>query len=204
MQNKLQELTDKLFNEGLSKGKEEAELMITKAKKEASEIITKAKEEALAIVNNAKKESAELESKVKNDITMASNQSIAALKQQIETSLINLTISKQVKSVMSDTEFIKEIIKTVVLAFNSNKAGSTPLNLILPESQQVQLDSFLKDELTKELGTTIDLKFVKQQSLGFKIGPKDEGYLLSFTEEDFQKLIAQYLRPKTKTLLFGK
>lgn len=33
MQNKLQELTDKLYNEGLSKGKQEAEEMVAKAKK---------------------------------------------------------------------------------------------------------------------------------------------------------------------------
>ena len=39
MQNKLQELTDKLYNEGLSKGKQEAELLRANAKKEAEKII---------------------------------------------------------------------------------------------------------------------------------------------------------------------
>ena len=44
---KLQELTDKLYNEGLSKGKAEGEA-----------ILAKAKEEAAAIVENARKEAA--------------------------------------------------------------------------------------------------------------------------------------------------
>ena len=46
MQNKLQELTDKLYNEGLSKGKQEGEEILAKAKVQAEEIIAKAKAEA--------------------------------------------------------------------------------------------------------------------------------------------------------------
>ena len=42
MQNKLQELTDKLYNEGLSKGKQEGEDILAKAKVQADEIVTKA------------------------------------------------------------------------------------------------------------------------------------------------------------------
>ena len=39
MQNKLQELTDKLYNEGLSKGKSEGEAILANAKAQAEEII---------------------------------------------------------------------------------------------------------------------------------------------------------------------
>ena len=38
---------------------------------------------------------------------------------------------------------------------------------------------------------------------GFTIGPKDGGYFISFTEETFNALISEYLRPATKKLLFG-
>ena len=46
MQNKLQELTDKLYSEGLSKGKQEGEQIVAKANAQAEEIVSKAKEEA--------------------------------------------------------------------------------------------------------------------------------------------------------------
>ena len=39
MQNKLQELTDKLYNEGLSKGRQEGEELLAKAKVQADEMI---------------------------------------------------------------------------------------------------------------------------------------------------------------------
>ena len=64
MQNKLQELTDKLYNEGLSKGKQEGEEILAKAKVQAEEIVAKAKAEAAAIVAAANKDAEDLKTKV--------------------------------------------------------------------------------------------------------------------------------------------
>ena len=38
---------------------------------------------------------------------------------------------------------------------------------------------------------------------GFKIGPKDGSYFISLTDDAFTALIGEYLRPATKSLLFG-
>ena len=38
---------------------------------------------------------------------------------------------------------------------------------------------------------------------GFTIGPKDGGWFVSMTDETFSKLLAEYLRPVTRKLLFG-
>ena len=46
MQNKLQELTDKLYQEGLSKGKEEGERILADAKAQAEKILAEAKAQA--------------------------------------------------------------------------------------------------------------------------------------------------------------
>ena len=45
---------------------------------------------------------------------------------------------------------------------------------------------------------------MKGLSKGFKIGPRDGGYQISFTADDFTSLIGEYLRPATKKILFGK
>lgn len=68
MQNKLQELTDKLYNEGLSKGKQEAEELKAKALQEADQIVSQAKNEATAIVAKAEKEAAEIITRADNDV----------------------------------------------------------------------------------------------------------------------------------------
>ena len=46
MSNKLQELTDRLYSEGLSKGKEQGELLVSEARSEAENIIAQAKAQA--------------------------------------------------------------------------------------------------------------------------------------------------------------
>ena len=50
MENKLQQLTQKLYDEGLEKGRAEAERLVSEAKSEAAKIIADAKAEAEAIV----------------------------------------------------------------------------------------------------------------------------------------------------------
>ena len=94
MQNKLQELTDKLYNEGLSKGKQEAEQILGKAKAESGKIVADARKEAERIIAEAAKEAQELKTKAENDIKMASAQSFASIKQQIENSIITKAISE--------------------------------------------------------------------------------------------------------------
>jgi V/A-type H+-transporting ATPase subunit E len=58
-------------------------------------------------------------------------------------------------------------------------------------------------ELGKALNAGIEASFSKKIGGGFKIGPKDGGYFVSFTDETFNELIAEYLRPATKKILFG-
>ena len=47
------------------------------------------------------------------------------------------------------------------------------------------------------------MDYSKKMNGGFKVAPKDGGYVLQFTDEEFTQLIANYLRPATKKILFG-
>ncbi|MBQ7772660.1 MAG: hypothetical protein IJ383_01115 [Bacteroidales bacterium] len=203
MQNKLQELTDKLYNEGLQKGKQEAEQMKANAKKEAAEIIAKAKEQAQEILAKAQTDAEELNSKTMNDVKMASQQAFAAVRREIENAIIAKAVAAPVKEAAKDTDFLKEIIKAIVAAFNPSNTDPVALELILPAEKRQELDSFVKESLSGICSAGIDVKFSKTVQGGFRISPKEGGYMLSFTDKDFENIIAEYLRPKTKALLFG-
>ena len=203
MQNKLQELTDKLYNEGLQKGKQEAEQMKAAAKNEAAQIIAQAKEQAGQILAKAQADAKEIVSKTENDVKMASAQALTAVKQQIENAIITQAVSAPVKGAVSENDFLKEIVKAIVSAFNPTNSDSVALEIILPESKQKELDAFAKESLSKICSAGLDVKFSKNIQGGFKISPKGEGYMLSFTDKDFENIISEYLRPKTKALLFG-
>jgi len=201
MQNKLQELTDKLYNEGLSKGKQEGEELLAKAKVQADEIIAKAQAEAAQIIAAAQKQAEDLKAKTVSDVRMASAQSLAATKSDIETLIVGKMTDESVKKAMTSAEFVKELIKAVAEKFTTE--GPVELSLILPESLKKELEPFATKELAKILGAGVQASFSKKVSGGFRIGPKDGGYFISFTEETFNELISEYLRPATKKLLFG-
>ena len=201
MQNKLQELTDKLYNEGLSKGKQEGEELLAKAKVQAEDIVAKAQAEAAQIVAAAQKQADEIKSKVASDVKMAASQSVAATKKDIETLVVGKMTDEPVKKTLSSAEFVKELIQAVASKFTIE--GPVDLALVLPESLQKELEPFVTNELSKTLNAGVEASFSKKVSGGFKIGPKDGGYFVSFTDETFNELIAEYLRPATKKILFG-
>lgn len=201
MQNKLQELTDKLYKEGLSKGKQEGEAYLAKAKVQAEEIVAKAQAEAAAILAAANKEAEDLKIKVQGDLKMAASQSVAATKKDIETLVVAKMTETEVKKALTSAEFVKEVILAVAKGFNTDEP--TDLELVLPESLKADLEPFVKNELGKVLNAGVQASFTKKVAGGFTIGPKDGGYFISFTEETFNALISEYLRPATKKILFG-
>lgn len=202
MQNKLQELTDKLYNEGLSKGKEEGEAILAAAKKEAEEIVAEAKKAADAILQDAQKQAEDLKAKVNSDVKMAASQALQSTKKDVENLIVANVSDKAVASKLSSADFVKELIKTVAEKFSTDE--STDLSLVLPEALKADLEPFVKEELSKTLKNGVSASFSKKIAGGFTIGPKDEGWFISLTDEAFQSLIAEYLRPVTKKILFGE
>jgi len=203
MQNKLQELTDRLYAEGLSKGKQEGEELVQKAKAEAEQIVNQAKAEAERIVAEANKQADELKQKTEADIRMAGAQSIAAVRQEVEQLIVAQTVEKGVKGALSADEFLKQVIKAVVAAFNPANADATDLELILPEAVKASVEPFLQNEVGKQLKAGIEVSYSKKLNAGFKILPKGSGWLLQFTDDEFIRLISTYLRPAAKKILFG-
>ncbi len=204
MQDKLQELMDKLYNEGLSKGRKDADELVAKAAREAEEIISNAKEKAAKIVSKAEQEADDIKSRIANDIKMASAQSITATKQSIENLVVANALNANIGKAMSDTDFVKSLLTTVVKAFNASNAESVPLEVILPSSMQKELQSAFATEIYDNLAKGSEVKFAKGMSDGFKIGPKDGGFVIGFTADDFNALLGSYLRPSTRKLLFGE
>jgi len=202
MQNKLQELTDRLYQEGLEKGKSEGEQILKNARAEAEAIIAKANDDAATIIDKARKEADDLKSKTLSDLKMASSQALQATRKNIEELIIKKSSVEKVKSSLEDTDFIKEIIREVAVRFSSE--GQTDITLILPESLKNCLEPFVEKELEKTLGHGIESRFSKKMSGGFNIGPKDGSYFISFSDESFNELIGEYLRPATRRLLFGE
>ena len=198
---KLQELTQKLYEEGLAKGKQDGEALLQKAAAEADGIVKKAQEEAEAILAKARKEAEDFKVKVEGDVKMAAQQSVQATRTDIENLVVAKVVDATVDKALSNEDYIKGIITAVAQKFSADEPADVAL--VLPESLKAGLEPFVKNELGKLLGKGVEAAFSKKVAGGFKIGPKDGGYFVSLTDETFKDLIGSYLRPATKKLLFG-
>lgn len=199
---KLQELTDRLYNEGLSKGKEEGERLLENAKAEAQEIVSKAKAEAEALVAEAQAKADALREKAESDVKTASEQALQAAKKDIENVLVSGISAAPVSASLSDPEFLKDIIKTVAAQFSATE--SKDMSLLMPAALQDKLEPWVNGELSKALNGGVKAAFSKKIAGGFNIGPADGSWYVSLTDATFKDLIAEYLRPVTKKLLFGE
>lgn len=202
MQNKLQELTDKLYNEGLSKGREEGEALLAKAKSQAADIVAEAEKKAAEIMTKAEKEAEAYKVKVAGDLKMAASQSVQATRKDIEDLVVFKMTGAATEKALSDEAFVKEVIKAVAEKFNAETAMD--LTLVLPETLKSSLEPFVKNELSTILKGQVNASFSKKIAGGFTIGPKDGSYFISLTDETFKELISEYLRPATRKLLFGE
>ena len=202
MPDKLQELTDKLYSEGLSKGREEGARILEEAREKAAGIVAGAEKQAADIVAGAEKQAADLRAKVESDLRTASDQCLRATKKDIENLLVGGMAAEGVKSALADTGFVKEIISSAAKAFSATEACD--LALTLPESLRAELEPWVGGSLAKTLGRGVEASFSKKVGGGFRIGPADGSWFVSLTDETFTELISEYLRPVTRKFLFGE
>lgn len=198
MNEKLQELTKKIYDEGLEKGQQEGRLLVEKARKEAEEQLKKAEELAQKLVEDAKKDAEELHKKVNSELQMASKQAMAQLKQQI-TSLINEKAVNQVlEPVIKDDEMVKNLIMKIAESWIEIHKESQGAAISLAPKDQQALEAVLMKNVASVISNGLEINFEEGIHSGFKIGPKDGSFKISFTDKDFEQFFLQFLRPRTR------
>jgi V/A-type H+-transporting ATPase subunit E len=203
MQNKLQELTEKIYKEGLSKGTEEANQLVSKAKEDASKIMSDAKKQAEQIIAQAKKEAEDFKKNVETEVGISTRQVVSSLKQDISNLLETKVVQTPISDALNDTEFIKSIIEVAVKNWNPNSTEKIALNIIIPEKNEKELKEFISKKVMASLNHELEVVPDKNLKYGFKIGPKDGSYLISFSDKDFENLFREYMRPRIVEMLFG-
>lgn len=200
--NKLQELTDRLYQEGLSKGRQEAEQVLEDAKKEAARIIADAKAQAEKTVAEAKAQADDIVAKAASDVKMASTQALGATKADIQNAILAKVVDQKVSAALAEDKFICEVILNVAKNFSTE--NNCDLELTLGQNTSEKVLDYVKNEVAKAIGVNIEVVLSKKIKGGLTIGPKDGAYFVSLTDETFSELIREYLRPATRKTLFGE
>jgi V/A-type H+/Na+-transporting ATPase subunit E len=203
MEKKLQELTEKIYSEGVEKAKAEAEKILAGARKVADAELTKANKQSEQILAEAKKRSDEMIRNGQSEMKLAVNQALTEVKQKLTEIVTLKTVTGSVAQAVTDKDFMKKVIETSVKNFFADQSKGMDVELILPESMKNDLGVYFKSNAKSLLDGGLELKFDPSVETGFKIGPADGGYRMSFTDKDFENFFKKYMKPKTIELLFG-
>jgi len=201
MENKLQELTDKIYQEGITRGKQEAENIISAAEEEADKIIKSAEARAEEIISNAKKESEELKKNTLSELRISFRNAMNGLRQDIENMITVKVVDEPVKDALSDTSFISRLIEdaTSKLFTESNNSGA---DVNVPEEMKEKIEQYLREKTDKSLSSGLVLIPDKTMAKGFEIIPHGKDYKVRVTEDDLKIYIRDFLRSRLADLLF--
>ena len=199
--NKLQELTQKLYNDGLEKGRSEADRLVAEAKEQAAKILADARSEAEAIAKAAELRAEDVAKNAMTEITLAGRQAVSKIKTEIAEAVIMKSTGEAVKAATMDAAFVKDMLLAVAQNWNANTVDVS-LKALLPEEKRAELDAAMQKSAAELLKAGVEVGYSKEVKAGFKLGEKDGGYYISFTDESFDALLKEYLREKVSNMLY--
>ena len=136
------------------------------------------------------------------EIQLAGRQAVAKIKSELAGVIIAKSSTEAVKAATVDAEFVKKFLLEVAKNW-SGAAEQVSLKALLPAALEAEFAKAFEAS-TKELLTAgVKVGYSKDIKSGFKVGEKDGGYYISFTDESFEALLDEYLREKVSQLLFA-
>lgn len=193
---KIQELTEKIYREGVERGQVEAERIIEAAKQQAEEIMETAKQQAETIQQQAKKQAQETDANTRNELRLFISQALNALKSEITNVLSDEVVSNSVQKMTSDGDFLKKF----ALGLASKWVESEPVTISTSDAEG--LKAYFAKEAKEVLDKGVKIEQVNNIKTLFTIAPQDGSYKVEFGKEQFESYFKAFLRPQLVEMLF--
>lgn len=196
MENKIQELTDKIYREGVEKGNAEAQKLIANAQDEAKKIVEDARKEAEAIVAASRKSADELAENTKSELKLFAGQAVNALKSEIATLVTDKIVNADVKTFAADKDYLNAFIVALASKWSVNEP------IVISTADADGLKKYFAAQAKALLDKGVQIEQVNGNKTLFTVSPADGSYKVNFGEEEFMNYFKEFLRPQLVEMLF--
>ena len=196
MENKIQELTDKIYREGVEKGNTEAQKLIANAQDEAKKIVEDARKEAEAIVAASRKSADELAENTKSELKLFAGQAVNALKSEIATLVTDKIVNADVKAFAADKDYLNAFIVALASKWSVNEP------IVISTADADGLKKYFAAQAKALLDKGVKIEQVNGNKTLFAVSPADGSYKVNFGEEEFMNYFKEFLRPQLVEMLF--
>lgn len=200
--NKIKELTEKIYREGLEKANSESEQIIAKAKADAEKILMEAEKEAASIMEQAKKNAREQSERLVSEMRLSGQQALVNLKKDVAGLIQAKVVDAPISEAFSDQNFIRNLIETLVRNWKSGE-GDPQLTVLLPKDKLAETEKYFNAKAAELMKKGLSLKEYPGISKGFEIIPSNGEYKISMSDEAFQSFLREHFKPSTVEFLFG-
>ena len=195
MENKIQELTEKIYNEGVERGNAEAERIIAEAQAKAEVILKEAQSGADDILEKARRGTEELKANTQSELKLYAAQALGALKSETASLVTDAVVKAAVKEALSG-----DALKNIVVKIAERWSADEPL--VISTSEAEELKKYFAAKAKALLDKGVEIKQVNGLKSSFSISPADGSYKVNFGEAEFESFLKSFLRPQMVELLF--
>ena len=184
----IQQLAEQLHQEGIEKGKVDAQKILEKAEQEAKEIIANAEKKASEMIANAEKKISDYEENSKQNLQLALRDITLSIQQNMS-EILQKIATVETKKELNNADFMKELI------LDTTKSLNTDMLELSPKLQE-KLGSWIKEQLNIDIKTNSHL-------VGFALQVKDGGFL-EITPDAVLEVLLPYLNQELRNLIQPK
>jgi V/A-type H+-transporting ATPase subunit E len=196
MDTKIQELTDKIYQEGVEKGNEEAGRIIAAAKENEKSIIGEAEDKAKLILEEAERRALELKKNTESELRLFASQAIEVLKSEVTNLLTDKIVTNNIKAVTADAAFMQKTI------LETAKEWVKSENVNIQTAEAKILTDYFTANAKDLLDKGVKIEQVNGKKACFTMAPVNGSYKISFGEDEFVEYFKEFLRPQLIDLLF--
>lgn len=197
MDTQLQEIIEKIHDEGVKGAEERAHAIIENAEKRAQARIDEATRRAESIVKEAEQEAARTRASGEAALQQAARDLLLALQGNL-TDLFT-TVQQETVAESLSADRMAEIIAKLVETWASSADDS--LEVLVAESDRAALESALKGKLAAKVAAGVTVRPVRGITAGFRIGSKEGAAFYDVTDGTLADLLSAYLNPRLAELL---
>ena len=196
MENKIQELTDKIYREGVERGNEEACKLVSEAQTEAKKIVEEARKEAEQILADARKSADELAENTKSELKLFARQAVNALKSEITSVVSGTIVDADVKAFAGNKDYLNAFIVALAEKWSADEP------IVISTADAEGLKKYFASRAKALLDKGVKIEQVNGIKTLFTVSPASGVYKVDFGEEEFINYLKDFLRPQLIEMLF--
>lgn len=197
MDNKVQELANKIYQEGVQKAASEADEILKKAQAQSEKLLSDAKEQAMRLVQDAEKKATEVKDNAEAELRLGTSQAVEALRTQVTDMINEQVVKTSIDKAFADPTMLYHIVRDMA---NQWAQGQ---DVLIKTDDAEKLEAFFKSEVKDALSHGVRIEQVAGRSHAFEIQPQNGSYKVVVSKEAFVEYFKDFLRPKLRAFLFG-